>query len=216
VEPQTYSIGILEDDEFFRDQLVRIVEADFGLTLAFACGTLAEALAAYRSALPDLVLVDMQLPDGPGVDLIHLATASGKASLMLTMLADRATVLGAFEAGAQAYLLKDMEPAQIHSSIIATLAGQSPISPAVAIHLLQLVRAAPPAAGSSERLTEREMTILNMIARGLTYAETARAASISVHTVGDHIKAIYRKLEVNSKSEAIYEARQMGLLKRYD
>lgn len=216
MEPRVYRIGILEDDALFRTLLVDIVSGDFGLSLAFACGTLAEALAAYRAAPPDLALVDMQLPDGRGIDLIRLATASGQASLMLTVMGDRANVLDAFEAGAQGYLLKDMEPAQLHASIIATLAGQSPISPAVATHLLQLIRIAPPTHGSAEHLTERELTVLNLISRGLTYAEVARAARISVHTVGDHIKAIYRKLDVNSKSEAIYEARQIGLLRRFD
>ena len=209
-------IGILEDDDDFRLALVRIVEADPAMSLAFACGTLAEAVDEFARGAPDLVMVDMQLPDGSGIDLLRMAAASGTASLMLTILADRATVLGAFEAGARGYLLKDMEPAQIHTSITATLAGLSPISPAVAMHLLELVRIRPQCGPIADGLTERETMILNLIARGLSYAETASAAKISVHTVGDHIKAIYRKLGVNSKSEAVYEARQIGLISRYE
>lgn len=216
MNPPISRIGILEDDVDFRDFLVRIVEGDTAMTLAFACGTLAGAVSEFARTAPDLIMVDMQLPDGSGIDLLRMAAASGTASLMLTVLADRTTVLGAFEAGAQGYLLKDMEPAQIHASITATIAGHSPISPAVATHLLKLICAAPQSGLAADGLTQRETMILNLIARGLSYAETANAAAISVHTVGDHIKAIYRKLGVSSKSEAVYEARQIGLISRYD
>jgi len=209
-------VGILEDDPHFRALLVELVGAAPDLQLAFACETVAEALDAFRQSIPDLVLVDMQLPDGSGLDLIREAHARGTPSLMLTVLADRTSVLGAFEEGAHGYLLKDAEPAQIGDAIVASLAGQNPISPDVARHLLQLVRKAEPDLHDAEALTEREQTVLSMIARGLTYAEVAAAATISIHTVGDHIKAIYRKLGVNSKSEAVHEARALGWLRRFD
>ena len=211
-----YQIGILEDDPHFQTALVALVEADFGLRLAFACDTVADALCAFDRHKPDLVLVDMQLPDGSGLDLIRAATAKGAKSLMLTVLADRTSVLSAFEEGAQGYLLKDMEPDRIHDAITAVLAGQSPISPDVATHLLQIVRKVQPEAVAADSLTERELTILNMISRGLSYVEVAQAAEISVHTVGDHIKSIYRKLGVNSKIEAVHEARQLGWLRRFE
>ena len=213
---QPHPVGILEDDPHFRALLVDLVVGAPNLRLAFACETVAEALAAFTKSTPDLVLVDMQLPDGSGLDLIRAAHARGTASLMLTVLADRTSVLGAFEEGAHGYLLKDAEPAAICDAIAAALAGQNPISPDVARHLLQLVCKASPNPHDAQALTEREQTVLNMIARGLTYAEVADAATISVHTVGDHIKAIYRKLGVNSKSEAVHEARALGWLRRFD
>lgn len=211
-----YSIGILEDDPEFREFLVSIVEDTPGFEPAFACETVAEGLAAFDRLSPDLVLVDMQLPDGSGLDLIRRATSVGKLSLMLTILADRKTALAAFEQGVHGYLLKDSSPQTIRDGIEATLSGESPVSPAIAVNLLQLVRRIEPEAAEARRPTERELTILNMIARGLTYAEVAQAAGISVHTVGDHVKAIYRKLDVRSKSEAVHEARQLGWLGRFD
>ena len=210
------SIGILEDDPAFLAALTALVESDPALHLVFACETVAAALAAFATHRPDLVLVDMQLPDGCGLELIRAATAAGKRSLMLTVLADRTSVLGAFEDGAQGYLLKDMEPERILEAIIAALAGQSPINAEVAPHLLQLVRRAEPNKADAQAPTARESTVLAMIARGLSYAEVAQAAGISVHTVGDHIKAIYRKLGVNSKSEAVHEARALGWLRRFE
>lgn len=211
-----HTIGILEDDPEFRSFLSGIVDDDPHLALSFAAETVADAIDSFARMKPDLVLVDMRLPDGSGLSLIRAATNSGKLSLMLTILADRKSALAAFEEGVHGYLLKDSAPTAIRGGIHATLSGQSPVSPGVAVHLLQLVRRDASQASSGERPTERELTILNMIARGLTYAETAIAAGISVHTVGDHIKSIYRKLDVRSKSEAVHEARQLGWLGRFD
>jgi DNA-binding NarL/FixJ family response regulator len=211
-----FTVGILEDDSSFCELLTAIIDADPRLELVFAVSFAADACAAFKVSEPDIVLVDMQLPDGTGLPLIRAATEAGKPSLMLTVLADRDSVLAAFGEGAQGYLLKDSPSAKISEGIHAALSGQSPISPEVAIFLLQLVRKVPDKAANAQPLTERELSILNMIARGLTYAEAAQAGGISVHTVGDHIKAIYRKLDVRSKSEAVHEARQLGWLSRFD
>ena len=213
---EKFTVGILEDDPAFSDLLIALVDADPRLELTFAVSFVADACAAYAKMAPDIVLVDMQLPDGIGLPLIRAATEAGKPSLMLTVLADRDSVMAAFGEGAQGYLLKDSPPARISEGIHAALTGQSPISPEVAIFLLQLVRKVPDKSAGTQPLTERELSILNMIARGLTYAEAAQAGGISVHTVGDHIKAIYRKLDVRSKSEAVHEARQLGWLSRFD
>lgn len=216
----SHSIGILEDDPLYRQELVRIISDDPGegcrLALLFAAGTVAEASERFAAMQPDLMLIDMQLPDGSGLDMIRQVSIAGKLSLMLTMLGDRASVLGALQEGAQGYLLKDTPADQIRAAIADTIAGHSPVSAGAARHLLALVRRADPPAAQRDHLTERERAILNMLARGLTYAETAQAAGISVHTVGDHVKSIYRKLDVNSKSEAIHEGRQQGWLSRFD
>lgn len=210
----TSTVGILEDDPVFREHISALISARATVEIVFAVELVTEACEAFAALKPDLVLVDMQLPDGDGLMLIRDAASAGKASLMLTVLADRRTVLAAFAAGAQGYLLKDSSDDQILDGIAAALSGKSPISAEIAIYLLQLVRTAPREAGAV--LTDREVTILNMIARGLSYGEAATAAKISVHTVGDHLKAIYRKLGVGSKSEAVHEARQLGWLTRFD
>lgn len=216
MQRRPFLIGILEDDPDFRELLVSIIGPEPEFDTAFVCETVADALASFDAKQPDLLLVDMQLPDGSGLALVRAATAANKPSLMLTVLADRKTALAAFEEGVHGYLLKDSEPDVILNGIRATLSGQSPISPAIANHLLQLVRRVPAASPDTPQPTERETEILGMIARGLTYAEVAKAAEISIHTVGDHVKSIYRKLDVNSKNEAIHEARQLGWLGRFD
>lgn len=199
------SVGILEDNPDFREFVTGLVATTARLRLAFAAEDVASGLAAFASTRPDVLLVDLQLPDGSGLELVRAAQPSATRMLMLTVLADRDSVLGALEAGAHGYLLKDTGEAGILRAIETVFAGETPISPSAAGHLLNLLRA--PAGPASARPTRREQEIVQMIARGLTYAEIAAALGLSVHTVGDHIKSIYRKLEVGSKSEAVFEAR---------
>jgi len=165
-------------------------------------------------------LVDLQLPDGNGLDFIaDLKTHTDAKLLILTVLGDKVSVLTALQAGADGYLLKDTRPNQIRKSIRATMAGENPISPAAATHLLDmfntqsqiLTKETPDTSEAS--LTDREVDILTMFSRGLSYKETADALNISNHTVGDHVKSIYRKLSVHSRSEAIFEAVQSGWIK---
>jgi DNA-binding NarL/FixJ family response regulator len=205
-------VGLLEDNPQFGNYLTTVIADDDNLVLSFHAETVAEALLAFEIEQPDLMLVDMQLPDGSGLDLVSLAARHPTCRIMmLTVLADRGSVLAAFERGAHGYILKDTPPDQIRLNIRAVLTGESPVSPAAATHLLELFRRSPNAATSdSVRPTERERDVLQMIAKGLSYAETAKALDLSVHTVGDHLKAIYRKLAVNSKSEAVFEARAQG------
>ncbi|XBQ16951.1 MAG: response regulator transcription factor [Oceanicaulis sp.] len=210
------TIGVVEDDPALAARLAQVIEAADGLALAFAAGTLADALAALDAGPPDLCLVDIDLPDGKGLDVVatlHRTRPDAKA-LILTVLGDRESVITAMQIGADGYLLKDTEPAQLVRHIELTLAGEAPMSPRAAAHLLTLVRRPVPAAASTPMLTEREVEVLNLFARGLKYREVADALSISAHTVGDHVKAIYRKLSVQSRSEAVYEARQLGLIDR--
>jgi DNA-binding NarL/FixJ family response regulator len=218
VDNAVIRIGILEDDVDFGDYLRRTIDADAGLELTFLAHSVSDALTAFDAHTPDLILVDMQLPDGSGLDLVSKAAQTASCKIMLlTVLADRKSVLAAFEGGAHGYLLKDTPAEQIRRNIHSVMDGQSPVSPAAATHILALFQRDPVAAGDVQNQpTAREREILQMISKGLSYAETATAVGISIHTVGDHIKSIYRKLAVNSKSEAIFEGRQKGWIKRFD
>jgi DNA-binding NarL/FixJ family response regulator len=139
--------------------------------------------------------------------------------LVITIFGDEQHVVGALEAGALGYLLKDGTPEYIGASIVDMLAGGSPISPAIARHLLRRFRGdAPSAAGAAAAesvtpLSEREGEVLRLIVKGFTYAEIADLLGVSAHTVTTHVRGIYRKLEVHSRSEAVYEALQLGLVK---
>jgi DNA-binding NarL/FixJ family response regulator len=208
-------IGILEDNVQYSAYLCEIVDDEPGFRLSFCAATVADAFVALGDDTPDMLLVDMQLPDGSGLDLVRHAVATTKCRIMmLTVLADRQSVLGAFECGAHGYLLKDTPPEQIVRDINAVMSGAAPISAGAATHILTLFQRAP--ADSASAPTPRERELIQMIARGLTYAEAAQAMGLSVHTVADYIKAIYRKLDVNSKNEAVFEARNQGWITRMD
>jgi DNA-binding NarL/FixJ family response regulator len=204
-------VGVLEDNLEFNTLLRTIVDSADGFVLSFAATELGTALAAYAQSPPDLLLIDMQLPDGSGLDLVTRAAGGPGRILMLTVLADRTSLLSALEAGAHGYLLKDTQPQRIIEAMHEVMVGDTPISPGVAAHLLGLLR--QPTVESETQPTPREREVVQLIARGLTYAEVARVMQISVHTVGDYIKAIYRKLEVSSKSEAVFEARNQGWIR---
>lgn len=212
-------VGVLEDDADLRLYLEQIIQDGEDLQLAFAVGTVAAAIAQVESSRPDLCLVDLQLPDGSGLDFIAaLKKVSNARCLILTILGDRQSVLTALRAGADGYLLKDTAPGPLRHAMLATLAGETPISPRAASFLLELWKAtsAIPDRSPEGVLTAREVDVLVLFSRGLSYRETAAALGISAHTIGDHVKTIYRKLDVHSRSEAIFEARQLGLMSPRD
>ncbi len=217
---KTIRVGILEDDPDMRGYLATLIRAEADMTVAFACEKLTDARVALSKNVPDLCLVDIRLPDGSGLDFLTEAMRRGSKALILTVLGDRSSVLLAFELGANGYLLKDTAPDQIKANIRAVISGGVPISPQAATHVLALSRGMASSASAStdtsatyeNLLTARESEVLHMFARGLSYRETAEAMGLSVHTVSDHVKAIYSKLGVHSRNEAVYEAVQNGWL----
>jgi DNA-binding NarL/FixJ family response regulator len=178
----------------------------------------AEALAHLANEAPDVLLVDIGLPDMSGLEVVR-ATAARHPScdiLVVTVFGDEQTVLAALEAGARGYLLKGAASRDIAEDIRELRYGGSPLSPVIARQVLKRLhaRAAKSAAPNHDELllTARESEILNAIARGFSYAETAKLLAISVQTVHTHLKHIYRKLAVHSKTEAVFEADKRGLL----
>lgn len=216
----TRRIGIVEDDEGLRLCLADAICRDADLQLAFAAGSVAEAVACIGAGKMDLCLVDLGLPDGSGLTVLDLLRAAGEVKcLILTVFGDRQSVIAALRAGADGYLLKDTTPEQVCRNIKQALADETPISPVAARYLLELVRtdgAGTACAPEAARLSEREIEVLKLFSRGLSYREAAQTLAISAHTIGDHVKAIYRKLSVHSRAEAIFEARQMGLIGSLD
>lgn len=167
---------------------------------------------------PAVLLTDLGLPDGNGIDLIlairqlNLATEA----MVITVFGDERHVFQAIEAGATGYLLKDSDATSIANAISQLLEGGSPISPAIARHVLRRVNqhaVESNSASQSGLLTDRELEVMTLLGKGLTYEEVARALEMSIGTVTTHIKHIYRKLAVRSRGEAVFEAMQLGLLK---
>lgn len=208
-------IGVVEDDERLCAYYAATIAGSGDMTLAFRAGTLAIARARLRETQPHLCLVDLGLPDGSGVDFVRAIKAQGDGkALVLTVLGDRKTVMTALKAGADGYVLKSMAQEELLTHIRQTLDGFTPVSPQVATYLLELLSPAKAAIETERALTSRETEVLSVFARGLTYDETARALNISANTVRDYVKKIYAKLDVHSRSEALFEAQAMGLIAR--
>ena len=240
-----WRVLVVEDDpqtrEFFSGSVSRCAE----LLLAASVGTVAEAKAWLDDSANtvDVLLTDLGLPDGSGLEVIRHATRLNPACepLVISMFGDEDNVLASIEAGALGYIHKDSTPDDIAQTILDMRAGASPISPMIARRVLskyqsdrrQTNRALAPvlqaniaikneaiengeAMPQRGLLSPREQEVLALIARGFSYAEIARLQSLSVHTVQTHIKNLYGKLSVHSKSEAVFEATRMGLLSRHD
>jgi DNA-binding NarL/FixJ family response regulator len=211
----THVIAILEDSAPVRDYFVEIIESADDLSLGGVAAKLSEA-ADLVDQKPDLVLTDLGLPDGNGLTLIPRLKQAGIFSLVITAFGDRETVVSALAAGADGYLLKDSSAETILDGIRATLNGGAPISASAATFLLQQLRSSPEPERINarvEQLTPRETELLTVFARGHSYKAAARELRISPLTVGGHVKAIYRKLEVSSRGEAVYAAVRSGQLK---
>jgi DNA-binding NarL/FixJ family response regulator len=179
------------------------------------------ALGVIRDLPLDLLITDLGLPDGHGVQAIRaLRMAQPNAEAMvISVLADDRTVIEAIEAGASGYLLKDSDPLNIIDAMANLRAGRSPISPTIARTIVRRLAAkgAPSAAAKGDEgaphLTAREMDILWGIAKGFTYGELADRLVISKQTVPVHIRNIHRKLAANNRSEAVYEASRLGIIR---
>ena len=216
------SVLIVEDEPEFMRRFSNAVLADPGLKLVAAVSGGRAAQAMLDAQPPDVVLLDLGLPDINGVEVIrHAAKHHPRTDvLVVTMFGDDQHVLASIEAGATGYLLKDADAEHIAASIHELHAGGSPISPGIARRVLARFRvaasatAAPPAAAPStpSPLTERETELLRLTAKGLSFETIGELMGISPHTVVAHVKKIYRKLAVHSRGEAVYEANQLGLL----
>jgi len=215
----TTSVLIVEDEPEFMRRFSDAVLADAGLSLVAVVSTGRAGIAMLDAQAPDVMLVDLGLPDIDGVEVIrHAARRHPQCDvLVVTMFGDDQHVLASIEAGATGYLLKDAGAQRIAASIHELHAGGSPISPSIARRVLARFRVSPvPAAPAqpetSSPLTERETEILRLTAKGLSFDTIGELIGISPHTVVAHVKKIYRKLAVHSRGEAVYEASQMGLL----
>jgi DNA-binding NarL/FixJ family response regulator len=225
-------ILLIEDDAPVRLRLARILSEWPGGKLVGACGTLGDALQVIDNIPIDLLITDLKLPDGNGVQAIRLLRERQPAAeaMVISVLADDRTVIEAIEAGATGYLLKDSDPIDIVKAIDELLAGRSPISSTIARTIVRRLGGRDPSAAvgpdaasgaasdaasepGSPPLTPREMDILWGIAKGFTYGELAERLKISKQTVPVHIKHIYRKLQASNRSEAVYEASRRGLIR---
>ena len=209
------NVFIVEDDGVTRDSLRARIEAHPRLSVGAAVGTAGEAIAALANR-PDVLLVDLGLPDGSGIDVIRAALRqhADLPIMVITVFGNEKRVVGAIQAGAIGYLLKDDQTNEIGAAIEQLLLGGSPISPAIARHLIRHFQppSSDPQSTSREALTAREQEVLGLAMKGFSYAEIAQLLCLSPNTIGSYTKRIYEKLAVSSRTEAIYEASRLGLI----
>ena len=209
-----HTVLIVEDDPLARRRLIERVEGNSQVRVVGAVGSVAGARELLNAQAVDILLVDLELEDGNGTTLIReLHTANATTLIMVvSVFGDEQSVIGAIEAGARGYLLKDDSTDRIAESIEQLLDGGSPISPGIARHLIKRFQPEPEAPVEQRILSERELEVLNLAARGFTYAETADLLGVSVNTISSYTRRMYTKLAVNSRSQAVFEAQRMGLM----
>lgn len=181
--------------------------------------SLAESLAQGRALIVqetfDLALLDLGLPDGSGLDLIQLLSSAQPHCLRIvtTIYTDDHHVFPALRAGAQGYLLKDQPAHKLSAALKGMVQGEPPLSPTIARRLMDVF--AQPASADTEavRLSPREKETLTLVAKGWKVSEVAEHMQVTTNTAAGYVKSIYRKLDVNNRSEATIEAVRMGLVR---
>lgn len=228
-EHNPFKVLAVDDDpnviEALRNQLTEQTD----MKLVASATSVKDAMKALSEQSPDVMLVDLGLPDGNGLDLIRYASGSLPQCeiMVLTVFGDESHVLSSIEAGASGYLTKDTSLTDVANRLRQLRAGGSPISPVIARGLLNKFRQTSsvvvqrtdssdcPPLREQNLLSERETEVLQMVAKGFMQAEIAELIGVSVNTIGTYVKRIYKKLAVNSRTSAIHKATVMGILNQH-
>jgi DNA-binding NarL/FixJ family response regulator len=198
-------ISIVEDDKMVRDGLQMLLNGSPGFSCAASFGSGEEALDGLPEVRPDVVLMDIHLPGISGIECILKLKEKDSPILfiMLTVFEDTDAIFQSLSAGASGYLLKNTPPAKLLEAIQEVCRGGSPMSGEIARKVVQSFQNQAPKTGTSIVLTKREDEILGFLAKGYLYKEIAGLLSISIETVRTHIRNIYEKLQVRTRTEAI-------------
>lgn len=212
-------VGIVEDDPRLREAFAALLSAA-GMVCVTRCASAEEALEVLARDTPDVVLMDLNLPGMSGIDCTRLLRQQRPdvQVVMLTSFDDTESIVASLAAGATGYVLKRAAGAEIVQAVRDVHEGGSPMTGAIARKVVQMFGAAappvppspaaPPVAGT---LTERERAVLTGLSQGQQYKEVADTLGISINTVRKHIKAIYEKLHVNTRLDAVRKAGQMNM-----
>ena len=208
----TTRVAIVEDLREIREGLGRLIGATPGYRCTGIYGSMEEALEKIPNNLPEIVLSDIGLPGMNGIDGIRILKERFPAMLilMLTVYDDNERIFDALCAGACGYLLKKTPPQKLIESLSDTMAGGSPMSPEVARRVITLFREVRPARADYE-LTPHETRLLKMLVEGHSYKTAAAELGVSLNTIKFHLRHIYEKLQVHTKSEAVAKALRHGL-----
>ena len=212
------NVLLLEDHPETRQWLVEILHSAFISVQVHEAASIAQAINLLTEGSYELALVDLNLPDGTGVEFIRALKKQSPATytVVATIFDDDEHLFPALEAGAEGYLLKDLSSENFIESLKGIIKGEPPISPSIARKLIghfnkpvnHILKE------NQSELSNRETEILRHIASGLNRAEAANLLNISQNTVASHLKKIYQKLNVSSRAEATLEALRLGLVNR--
>lgn len=204
----------LDTQRVYRQRLIH----DPDIKLIGICSSIASATALLAQTNCDILFTELNLPDGDGLDFIRRASEdlAVQSIVAVTSKNSAADIATAIENGAVGYITKqDSDLHDVGNYIRILRAHGSPMSPTAARVLVDALRRKPtvkPVVSVANPLSPRETEVLNLLARGMSFAEISSVLNISCHTVTAHIKKIYRKLQVHSRGEAVYEAAQLGIL----
>ena len=205
----TVTVLLVDDHPVVREGLRGMIDAEGDLTVVGEAASGAEAQTLAAALRPDVILMDLRMPDGDGVTTTEriLADLPQTRIVVVTTYESDADILRAVEAGAAGYLLKDASRAELAAAVRDAAAGKTVLAPSVAGRLMGLMREPAPAA-----LTAREIEVLMLVARGHTNAEIGRELHISEATVKTHLLRTFTKLEVSDRTAAVTTAMALGLL----
>lgn len=199
------AISIVDDDQRLRESIAKFIDGTQGFRCVSAYGSAAAALHHLSTDKPDVVLMDINMPGMNGIECVERLKARmpDLQIVMLTVYEDTEKIFKALSAGATGYLLKRLPPAKLLEAIREVHAGGSAMSSSIARKVVASFQKAPPATDSSIHLSPREQTVLDCLAKGLTYKQIADQLGISIDTIRTYLRRIYEKLHVQSRTEAV-------------
>ena len=214
MQARRIQVAIIEDQREVREGLMTLIDGTSGFKCVSSFRTMEEALAQIGANLPDVILTDIGLPGMSGVEGIRILRERHKdiPIVALTVYDDDDDVFNGLCAGASGYLLKNTPPARLLESLREVVDGGGPMSPEVARRVVHLFRTFRPPERASHRLSQQETEILRLLVDGHHYKTAAEKLGITVNTVSFHLRNIYAKLEVHSKTEAVAKALQKRLI----
>jgi len=212
--PAPIRVALVEDKRLIREGLGEILDRTSGMRCVGTYSSLEDALPALEEKPCDVLLLDIQLPGMSGIEGVRLVRERHPETrvLILTVYDEEEKVFDAIRNGASGYLLKKTPPAQIAEAVRQARDGGSPLSPEVARRIVEHFRAAPARERQDSSLTNQERALLRLLADGHSYQAAAGHLEVSINTVRDHVRSIYEKLQVHSKSEAVSKALRSRLI----